>query len=595
MRFRSAKSGGFQVFAVSGTNTISFAITATDAAREGLLGFGVERVDPTENQRYFMYNFKVFRSLIPNPTPDTRASTFDHPVQSFVWDDFTAKPDRRYQYFFYPYRGEPKNLDRRAAPLTIAVRTEPLFSSLEHDIFFNRGVASSQAYAREFQNRPPDKLVGAEQSRALQWLSRELDEALLEFITKAKRKDAIRGCFYEFRYKPVAVALRDAIDRGVDVRLIVDGKVNEHRDKKGKWHESFPLEENRRTITSARIPQSRVLFRRARPSDIAHNKFMVLLKGGTRPTEVWTGSTNLSMGGIHGQTNVGHWIRDRGTAEAFLAYWTLVHADPGSRKGDSRSKALERNAAQRKAIEALGKIPESIEEAPAGITTVFSPRTGTKILDLYFDMIDTAGVSGYITLAFGITKAFKDKLQDNTSKSQIVFLMLEKRDKPSKKNPDAFVAINARNNVYSAWGSYLKDPLYKWTKETNAKHLGLNQHVSYVHSKFLLRDPLGDDPIVVTGSANFSPASTNANDENMLIIRGSLRVADIYFTEFNRIFFHYYFRSVTEATKAAGRDDAGDSQFLKENAKDWLTNYKPGKLRQKRVAVFAGMKGFATL
>jgi phosphatidylserine/phosphatidylglycerophosphate/cardiolipin synthase-like enzyme len=148
--------------------------------------------------------------------------------------------------------------------------------------------------------------------------------------------------------------------------------------------------------------------------------------------------------------------------------------------------------------------------------------------------------------------------------------------------------------VYSAWGSYLKDPLYKWTKETNAKNLGLNQHVSYVHSKFLLRDPLGDDPIVVTGSANFSPASTNANDENMLIIRGSLRVADIYFTEFNRIFFHYYFRSVTEATKAAGRDDAGDSQFLKENAKDWLTNYKPGKLRQKRVAVFAGMKGFAT-
>jgi phosphatidylserine/phosphatidylglycerophosphate/cardiolipin synthase-like enzyme len=72
--------------------------------------------------------------------------------------------------------------------------------------------------------------------------------------------------------------------------------------------------------------------------------------------------------------------------------------------------------------------------------------------------------------------------------------------------------------------------------------------VSYIQSKFLLRDPLGLDPIVVTGSANFSPASTNA-DENMIVIRGDRRVADIYFTEFNRIFNHYYFRSVVEAPR----------------------------------------------
>ena len=76
--------------------------------------------------------------------------------------------------------------------------------------------------------------------------------------------------------------------------------------------------------------------------------------------------------------------------------------------------------------------------------------------------------------------------------------------------------------------------------------LQLNSHVSYIHSKFLLKDPLGADPIVVTGSANFSDASTNDNDENMLMIRGDQRVADIYFTEFNRLFYHYYFRSVQE-------------------------------------------------
>ena len=80
--------------------------------------------------------------------------------------------------------------------------------------------------------------------------------------------------------------------------------------------------------------------------------------------------------------------------------------------------------------------------------------------------------------------------------------------------------------------------------------------MSYIHSKFLLMDPLATDPIVVTGSANFSDASTNDNDENMIAIRGDQRVADIYFTEFNRLFNHYYFRSVQEAgreTEAAHR------------------------------------------
>jgi phosphatidylserine/phosphatidylglycerophosphate/cardiolipin synthase-like enzyme len=39
----------------------------------------------------------------------------------------------------------------------------------------------------------------------------------------------------------------------------------------------------------------------------------------------------------------------------------------------------------------------------------------------------------------------------------------------------------------------------------------------------MLVDSLGDDPIVATGSANFSGTSQHANDENMLVIRGHAR------------------------------------------------------------------------
>ena len=597
MRFKSAKVGPYQVLAVSGTNTISFAITADRKSTKGLLGFAVERSDPQENQRYYVYGFKVFPSIVPHPDEQTRVKTFDHPVQSFVWDDFTAKPDRKYEYFFHPLKGTPKNLDRMAKPIPIRVRTEPQFSTLEHDVFFNRGVASSQAYVREFHNQRPDELEGAERERAEEWLSRKLDDALLKFIGDARKGDTLLCCFYEFRYRPVADALKAALDRGVKVRLIVDAKKNKPKDKKGKILPSFPRMENLETIKSARLPARSVILREAKTSSIQHNKFMVLLKGKAEtPSEVWTGSTNISDGGIHGQTNVGHWVRDKETAAKFQAYWKVLSADPGARDGDDKATQAKRNKEFKAAVEAILSPPASWPKVKKGITPIFSPRSGLGVLGMYVNMVNEAADLRCITLAFGINKAFKNLLKGNKKTSPIGFFLLEKEDRPNSRAKEPFVALNARNNIYQAFGSYLDDPLYQWARETNTRKLKLNSHVSYVHSKFLLKDPLGADPIVVTGSANFSDASTNNNDENMLVIRGSQRVADIYFTEFNRLFNHYYFRSVQERTKrmlSAEEKKKSDQQslFLRETDK-WLEAYKPGSLKQKRVDLFTRMKGF---
>jgi phosphatidylserine/phosphatidylglycerophosphate/cardiolipin synthase-like enzyme len=358
-------------------------------------------------------------------------------------------------------------------------------------------------------------------------------------------------------------------------------------------------------IAAAGIPDAVVVRREAKPNDIQHNKFMVRLEGAAQvPKEVWTGSTNLSEGGIYGQTNVGHWVRDAATAAAFVAYWNLLAGDPGGRKGDDAATVKARNLAHRKAVEALGPIPADVASVPAGITTVFSPRRGPALLALYAALVDEAERQAAITLAFGISKAFKDRMADNTPQSAIAFFLLEKEDRPNPASRQPFIKINAAQNCYKAWGSYIKEPLYRWTKETNARALELNHHVSYIHSKFLLKDPLSADPIVVTGSANFSEPSSNDNDENMLMIRGDLRVADIYFTEFNRLFNHYYFRSVTEATRrrlAEGNGgvappadpNAEASLFLREDD-SWLAKYPPGTFRAKRVAMLTTMAGFAS-
>ena len=90
MRFKSKKVDGYQVFAVSGTNTVSFGIDFDSTKTKGLLGFGVTRKDPGKEKPYDMYGFKVFPSIVPKPDEKTSVRTSQHPIQSFVWDDFTA-------------------------------------------------------------------------------------------------------------------------------------------------------------------------------------------------------------------------------------------------------------------------------------------------------------------------------------------------------------------------------------------------------------------------------------------------------------------------------------------------------------------------
>ena len=489
-----------------------------------------------------------------------------------------------------------------ARPSASAWKPNSSISTEAHDVFFNRGAASSQAFSRRFgdidltKDNPPDP----RKPEALDWLGRDLDNAIYAFIDAAGPGDTLLGCFYEFHHAPVLDRLKQAVDqRGATVKLILDGKDNSYTDKQGTFHEAFPREVNRTAVTNAGLDANVALWRQNNQNDIQHNKFIVLLRGAAQtPVEVWTGSTNISEGGIYGQTNVGHWVRDPAVAERYKAYWDLLLTDPGSRPGDDRSTAIRARRDYRNAVMALVDVPTTPAAIAPGTTPVFSPRSGSEVLDMYVDTLDEAKTYGGITLAFGINKAFKTALADNTAQSAVTFLLLETRDTPRANAKDPFVPLTAKQNVYEAWGSYLKDPVYQWARETNARKLGLNTHVAYVHSKFLLQDPLSAAPIVITGSANFSDASTNDNDENMIVIRGpgraAARAADIYFTEFNRLFNHYYFRSVTEAlatgqpATANGAADTTASLFLDETDA-WLAKYAPGKLRRKRLDVYLAM------
>ncbi len=131
----------------------------------------------------------------------------------------------------------------------------------------------------------------------------------------------------------------------------------------------------------------------------------------------------------------------------------------------------------------------------------------------------------------------------------------------------------------------------QWLEELD--RISNDVHVQWVHLKFMLVDPLSQDPVVVTGSANFSEASTRTNDENMLVTKGNTRVADIYLGEYVRLYSHYAFREAVqiflERNPGAKPQDMKQG-FLVEDA-DWTAPYFDPNDKSARMArrlYFAG-------
>jgi hypothetical protein len=128
-------------------------------------------------------------------------------------------------------------------------------------------------------------------------------------------------------------------------------------------------------------------------------------------------------------------------------------------------------------------------------------------------------------------------------------------------------------------------PLDRWfLKEELTRSEG---NIFFVHTKYLLIDPLSDDPLICTGSANFSEGSLTNNDENMILIRGSTRVADIYMTEFDRLFRHFYFRDVSNEVASKRKKGQKPEKVFLDPDDRWTDDYfKPGGFKTRRREMF---------
>lgn len=576
------KADGFSLHAISGTRAVMLAMNARPDVLDGFLGFGVGIRFSAGGAVTWLNGFKCFRSVEPDPQRAQRFKTVEHPVQDFKWGHYWAEPDRDYHYvvrpLFRPADGDLSNL-RAGTDLELTIRTESEVNG-RHSVFFNRGAIVSQAYAERFANdQTLDEVELAAQlddpdAERTKWLSRGLLEGALAFIAQATDSRFSLHCgFYELTYPPILQALADAAARGATVEVTFEA---DHFERSANARAETKYGKMNRAAIAPFQGRPRLHFReRIHFINITHNKFMVLKENG-RPIQVWTGSTNITASGFCGQSNTGHIVRDETVAKAYADYFALLARD-----------------AEREEMKAFTGMnsPNPPEELPDDtVTPLFSPRRGSSMLDWYGRRIEAAEQTVILTSAFGVTTRLA-RYFDN-DRDYLRYVLMEQRSRGEgaqdmvERDRDTRVVFGQGLGTTGSLGHWRDIPGFKlehWMWREH--HFRSSGHVFFIHTKYMGIDVLSDDPVVFTGSANFSPGSLTSNDENMLLIRGDTAVSDIYLTEFFRLLNHFYFRQVANRQAEDGQSDP-DIRFLHEDD-GWVAgHFRAENYRAKRRELF---------
>ena len=518
MRTRNTSAKGLTVQAVAGTYVVLLGFDLAPQDRTGLLGFAVQRSDQAGDT--WLSGGITFPNMTAGPNGEKGTNIF--PIQKFRWGDFTAQPG---------------SLEAGDSVTVDVQMQDPLHVGSDgHQVHFNRFAAASQAYVNLFGDKDPTQVPGG---AALRWLSRGLEESLLAFIGRASDETySLHLSVYEFQKNNFLDALRQAVDRNVKVEIIYDAIPGP----------TGPRVANQAAIQTHQLDA--VCHPRTNIPSISHNKFMVLSQNG-QPLAVWTGSTNFTDGAIYGQANVGHAIEDKELAATYLHIHQALLHDP--------DQATSRNNAEQ-----FSPVPPA---ATPSLYPIFSPRSTMVAIDTLAQLIHNAQNLVCFTAPFGLDQKLNDALDDPQNK----FLAFGLLNTPDNK----VVASHRTTKDLFAAVDHIKTKLDQFQAES-LHHQGV-----YVHTKYMLIDPLSSAPIVVTGSANFSKNSSENNDENQLVITHQSEVVDVYLSEFMRMYEHYRFRYLLDLT---ANNPAGLTLCTDDS---WANKYFSNGLEQQDRQIFS--------
>jgi phosphatidylserine/phosphatidylglycerophosphate/cardiolipin synthase-like enzyme len=430
-------------------------------------------------------------------------------------------------------------------------------------VHFNRGYVLSQFMARYMKRKgitlaelKQTAVVVSEQvdREARAFLGGTLRETMLQMMAEVAEDDELElhAALYELGDEELVDGLV-AIGKRAHI-VLANGSVEEQGE-----------DENAEARTRLKEADVAVHDRFLAPRALAHNKFVVVgrrVTGGFKPEKVWTGSTNWTPTGLCTQLNNGIMLIHEELAERFEAQFQLL-----AEAGDVVSDEL---------LASNNRPKRGIPLGDATIDSWFSKLSGEIDIEELVDLVKNAKQGVLFVMFQPGNEPVQTLLQMQEEKNLYVRGVATQftstgaeKFKLLKQNPEDFF-------LDSAQATGVRKTVGEWAVEGTAAEFRANIGHAITHSKVIVIDPFGDDPVVITGSHNFSKSASAKNDENFLVIRGHREIAMHYSINAMQTYSHYRWRAYLEE---AAREHRDPFQFLSRNP-NWQRRRKTGETKR---------------
>ncbi len=316
-------------------------------------------------------------------------------------------------------------------------------------------------------------------------LDQTIDDTLIAYINRAKY--SIDIAIYNLNndgISNISTALNNAYDKGLKIRVVYDRNTN-----------NYGINELHNNIGKIASPESVYPV-----YGIMHNKFIIIDANSSNPNDplIWTGSTNLTKNQINTDANNVIIIQDQSLAITYQMEFEEMFGSDGLSPDPEKSK--------------FG--PDKKDQTPHFF------NIGGHKLECYFSPSDKANARILETI-----NNANSRLNISTmliTRTDIGNLIVEK----TSGGTISKIVVNSQNQSgMEEVVNILTDALNGDFKES--------VETGILHHKYMITDHPGteSDPVVLTGSHNWSSAADLRNDENTIIIHDDT-IANIYYQEF---------------------------------------------------------------
>jgi len=346
--------------------------------------------------------------------------------------------------------------------------------------------SNSSGTIKCYFNRNVDNTVSSSTANNAVYLNGSVADTLIAYINRAKSELEIAIYNWD-NSSQITNAVNAAAARGVKVRIVYDGST---------------ANSGMTALSTTNI--KRVASPQGSNYTIMHNKFVIIDANSTNPNVpiLWTGSTNWTSSQLTTDANNVIIFQDQSIARGYKVEFDEMWGDTSVTSNANTAVCL------------FGQFKKN--------NTPHEYVIGGKRVEQYFSPSDNTNSQLLATIGTANTNMYT---------SNMLITRTDLAQKIASQTTSNTLSTKVLLDDSTGYGTQY----YYMQSGVGAANIAVDCHSWILHHKYVVIDQsnLASDPLVETGSHNWSTAGDTKNDENIVVVHDA-SIANQYYQEFNQ-------------------------------------------------------------